>query len=387
VLDGRSPMGVDDYLYLPVFAVLVAPLAALPVAMGAFLWQLGSWLAILWSAKAVARLVGTERAQPWLAWFCLLGTFRLLDSNLSYGQANGFTLAALLKAISLARNERPTAAGLWVGAAAAFKVLPAALLGSFLLERRWRSTLTGIAVLLGLGWLLPLAVLGPQLTLEAHRDWYDHIVRPYQVGGTALLSAFPYVPGQSLVPVVYHTLADTQVSGSAPAMRANWVNWDPDQVALVVRGLVLAHLAVFAGLVLRDGKRGSPDKLVAHGALAICTVLLVAPLVHRAHMLWVMLPIGLLAARGASSSLFLRSSLALSLGLIGLTSSALIGKPASRWLMAHGVVWLAVEILWVALVVGMARRSLGAEASEHEGSRLLQSPSVTSSPDPDRTAP
>jgi len=356
ILGGRSPMEVEGYIYLPVFAVMIAPLGALPAAAAVFLWQAGSWAAVLWSARCVARLLGSPRETPWLAWFCLLVTYRLADSNLAYGQANGFTLAALLKALELARGGRRDRGALLAGGAAAFKILPGVLLALWGLRGQWRAALLGglAFALLALG--LPLAALGLDLGLEVQGQWFRQVVQPYLLGGEALLAAHAYLPGQSLVAVVYHTFLDTPVSANAPGLRANLVNWAPEQVHTLVRALTLLHGAVFATLVLRSRKRQDRHNLVPQGALALCTVLLVAPIVHRAHMLWILPTVGILARRAWRSDPphpLQRPGLLCAGALIGLTSSGVLGKETARWLMGHGVIWLAVEILWVTLVCSL----------------------------------
>jgi len=356
VHQGESPFEVFGYLYLPVFAVFLAPLAWLPAWLAVGLWQVLSWAALLWSAKACARLVGGRAASPWIGWFALLATWRLLDSNLSYGQANAFTLAAILASLEAALAGRATRAGLWVGWATAFKILPGILLLVYALQRRWRAFWVGLAAFAVLALLLPSIALGPKLALQTHQEWYAQVMHPFVEGGDALLEGRPNVSGQSLVALAYRNLTDTPLSGSDPSLRGNWVDWDPAKVQLGVRLLILLHGLGLLVVAWRLRAMQRDMALVPLAAWALCTVLLCAPVVHRAHMLWSMLGLVCLAVmvfRVPPSGLRkgLGSALGMSLAGIGLTTSGLIGHGTARWLLGHGVIGWSIEILWLALGV------------------------------------
>ncbi|MCA9002014.1 MAG: DUF2029 domain-containing protein [Planctomycetes bacterium] len=347
VLEGRSPMEVVDYIYLPVMAVAISPLGWLPMPVAALLWQLASWLAILWSAQAVAGLVGSGRSVRWIPFICLLCTYRLADSNLSYGQANAFTLAALLKALQWTTTDRNDAAGRLAGAATAFKILPGIFLILLFVRGKLRSAAQGLLMFAALAILLPWAAFGWHMGWQVQSDWFHQVFEPYMRGGHALLEARPYLPGQSLLAITYHSLVDTPISANHPELRANFVSWDPDVAHWIVRALIAFHLGAFVFAVYR--KRRAASNLVPNAALALCTVILIGPLVHRAHMVWSMLAVGWLfhhCFNLRAGSRWLGLGWGISCALIGLTTSGILGGNTARQLLGHGVVGIAMEILW-----------------------------------------
>ncbi len=351
VTEGRSPMGVLDYIYLPCMAVMIAPLGWLPMALSALLWQLASFAAILWIVFTLASLLDPERKRPWLRLVLIAIPYRLIQSNLGYGQANAFTLAAILLCVRLCLQGRDQRAGLVLGVAAAFKVLPGFLLILFLIRGRTKLCALAGSLWFALAWLAPALALGWHGGVQANLDWFHQVVQPYLLGGHALLESRPFLPGQSIVAAIYHLLVDTPISSNAPDLRANFVNWNPDSVHWIVRALTATHLLLFLWVSLRIRCNKQTYTLLTNLALALCTAVLVTPIAHKAHMIWTLPGIGVLLVgyfRDRSTlAIFCLVPFTL---LVGFTTSAIVGSDAARWLTGHGVIWLAVEILWVGLL-------------------------------------
>jgi len=125
-LEGVDPLEAERFLYLPSFAVLMAPLTLLPYGVAAAIWQLGSLAALLWSAKECARLYVPlgEEAPAVLTWLPLLLALRLIDSNMANGQVNAFTLCLCIAALRALRTGRDARAGALIALGAATKILP-----------------------------------------------------------------------------------------------------------------------------------------------------------------------------------------------------------------------------------------------------------------------
>src|SRR5205823_2218225 len=140
----------DFYKYSPTFALLFAPLAALPFAPALLIWSLLNSL-LLW--HAVRRLLPERQATLALALVYLEVLFAM-----QYTQSNGLVTALILLAFLALEQGRQPRAALLIGLDAFIKIFPlgAAALALFH-PRRWRFTLLLAAVGAGLA-LLPLVV-------------------------------------------------------------------------------------------------------------------------------------------------------------------------------------------------------------------------------------
>ncbi len=352
LLAGHSPHGVVDFLYPPFFALALVPLALLPLPLAAALWQLGSLAALLFVARACV-LVLAPAAGPrpaWLWWLPLAVCARLFDSNFGYGQANLLILALVVAALLAWRDERTWLAGLLAGTAAALKVLPGILLAYWLLRRTPRPAWIGCVTLLVLVALAPLTAL----SLEVHRaglvEWWTQDVGPFVAGGSTLIEARGYPPGQSLAATCYRLLCDVPATSSLErGPSANLAALDPDHVRWVVRAATLGVLAVFAWVVSRRSRAPRDPAWLAEVGFVLCSALLVGPLVHKAHLSWTL--VGVAAMVGAAFSpgrgqAGARIVLALVVLFVSLSTASLLGTALARdWLAGSGL-FFGVLVLW-----------------------------------------
>src|SRR6266487_2403053 len=153
----------DFYKYSPTFALLFAPLAALPFAPALLIWSLLNSL-LLW--YAVRRLLPERQATLALAFVYLEVLFAM-----QYTQSNGLVTALILLAFLALEQGRQLRAALLIGLDAFIKIFPlgAAALALFH-PRRWRFTLLFAAVGAGLA-LLPLVVIPPHELVAQYRSW------------------------------------------------------------------------------------------------------------------------------------------------------------------------------------------------------------------------
>jgi hypothetical protein len=133
---------LDLYAYPPSFALLFAPLGALPYGLARGLWSLFS-LVTFWMAVGLAAVWGGGRRHP-VRW-AFLAAFGLLPvavfNNFFWGQVDGLVLALVAFGLYLALGEHrdPRAAtwgGVLLGLGTALKVTPGILL-VYLLLRAW----------------------------------------------------------------------------------------------------------------------------------------------------------------------------------------------------------------------------------------------------------
>ena len=204
----------DFYKYSPTFALLFAPLAALPFAPALLIWSLLNSL-LLW--YAVRRLLPDRQATLALALVYLEVLFAM-----QYTQSNGLVAALLLLAFLALEAGRQLRAALLVGLDACIKVFPLGGVALALFHaRRARFALLLAGVGVGLA-LLPLVVIPAHELIAQYRSWWT----------IETADASRVNRGDSVMQYLYQWLG------------ADWPHW-PVQLAGTL--LLLAPLAVQRG--------------------------------------------------------------------------------------------------------------------------------------------
>ncbi|MEP6572626.1 MAG: glycosyltransferase family 87 protein [Gemmatimonadota bacterium] len=153
----------DLYKYSPAFAVLFAPFAELPFAIGLLAWELLNALLLYY---ALGRLIPGRPARI-AACLLLLEVIRAAQ----HAQSNALVAALVILAFVAFEEEKRERAALCIGVGAAIKIFPLAA-GTLMLFRSGKvrfllaSAVVGIILL-----LLPLLVTSPALLLEQYRSW------------------------------------------------------------------------------------------------------------------------------------------------------------------------------------------------------------------------
>lgn len=219
---------LDYYEYSPTFALLFAPLAQLPFALGFLCWTLLNAL-LLW--YALERLLPQRQATLALA---LLYIEVLLA--IQYGQSNALVAALMVLGFVALERGRQVEAVAHIGLGAAIKLFPLALLPAAVFHpRRARLALLCLGVAAALV-ALPLVVLPVQELIDQYRLW-----RAVEANQLPLR-------GYSLMHFV------------AIAIPGNWPNWP---VQLAGAAVLLVPLAL--------GRRSWAD--VEFRRLFLCSVL------------------------------------------------------------------------------------------------------------------
>jgi hypothetical protein len=153
----------DLYKYSPTFALLFAPFAVLPFALGLILWNaLNAGLLAL----AIGRLLPPGRAAIALG-IAYLETVGALQ----YSQSNALIAALMILALIALEEERPTRAGGLLAVGASVKIFPlTALLAAVPRRRLVRTGLACVAVMAVLA-VLPLLVTDWRTLLDQYRSW------------------------------------------------------------------------------------------------------------------------------------------------------------------------------------------------------------------------
>jgi hypothetical protein len=264
MLDGPIPaQGVDRYRYPPPFALIVAPIAALPATAAATVWlivQLGCILAALLLA---VRSTGRPIRARHVVWSGVaMCYFFPVFADLWQGNVDGplalfAALAFTATGITAARGG--TLLGAASGAAAWLKVSPVVLLAPAALRR---SALLGAALVTAL-LVVPSAVIAPQA-------WLDYLkVLPNMLAGSA-----------------------DYATNLAPSQIVARIGGVPDVVATAVRLAVLASVgALIVGAMVLEW-RGRDRRLVVLFGVA---AMLLLPAAFWYHYLVVLLPFGVAA--------------------------------------------------------------------------------------------
>jgi hypothetical protein len=281
---------------------------------------------------------------------------RLVDSDLANGQVNLFVLALVLAALEAWLARREERAGVLLGCASALKIVPAFFVLLFPWRAGWRALLATIGSSLVCVLLLPVPVIGWRANVAGLASWYREELVPFARGGNELLEEREYVPGQSLTATLYRLLCDApSTSAGKDGPRANLVALDPDRVQLVVRAVSAALLAVVLASLLVSVRRDVRGARLREAALVACAALALAPLVHKAHMVWLLLAYAVLLSDEPSgpgrARLLRRILVAASVLAIGGTTPALLGRAHATGALAHNAVSYGLLLVASALLV------------------------------------
>lgn len=334
------------YLYAPVVTVAFLPLAIVPPVVGKWLWYAVNVVAVAALLRLSAVLVlPANRPPPGFLVLVFLLSFRFIDNNVGHGQANLLLLWLVLEAYALAGRGRPVLAGAALATAVATKIIPAIFLLQLLLRQQWRFlgfTLVALAILLAL----------PVLW------WWGHYVEVLRSWSAVLVDqAGHYETGnkinQSISSFVYRLFRP--YPGGAPLVEIP---------AIVVSGISFAvHTAFVIPLAVvsaRLARAGTPEPQGPGGeelSLYLLYSTVVSPISWKYYFANLMLPFATLSrrlwsdGRGGGPA---GAALAVSFLLNLVPGTRLFGKQAGLWFQLASFHFLAVVVLFVAILASSA---------------------------------
>lgn len=346
LLEGRSPYVGGAFSYPPLFALLLTPLATLPLAVARWAW-FGLSLAALAGALAVtlrltSRSTGAERGQfdlpPYLlatlAVWAIAGT---VPENLVLGQVNPFLMLLIASAGALVA-KRPAAAAALIAVAAAIKIWPGALLLPFLLRRQWKALATGIGTAIALS-VAATAIAGAMVDgpLTVGEESVPlGTAAPLNISLPALALRIADPPHDGIMPPAW--TAGFAFGGWEPFARHGWLS-------ALVAIVVLATTALTLAIARRGENRAAPIELAVMTAAA----LLASPVTWYHYQLCQFPAMALVLARVVAERAWGRA-LALALGFVALGRGAqwLFGLYVDRW----GWTGEAPAALWISTSIG-----------------------------------
>jgi len=360
--------GLHGYVYLPWFAMLLAPLAHLPLPAAAAVWYVANVLFLWFGARAVLdaiRLAGLMPANRTL-FFATLPLAGLAHDNLVLGQANlclfwlvaSATRAAVASSSAGARPAR-SAAGGWPGAlregaaaglAAALKMPAGLLVVPLAIRRRWRPAAMFVASV-ALVLTLPLLVRGPGGGVALYRDWASKVLAPAAAGtlqGSKVIDQSPHAGLRRL-------LVDEPAFGET---RVNVLSLEPRTFARVSRRVAAALLAAYVLVWLAAPARATPRALLLDLSLGCCAMVQVTGFNLKAQFVVLLLPAwtaatmafgrGTRAGHGSGSRV--ERVLLIAAGALFLLSQPdLVGRAASNLLLAYSSMAVGTLLLAAAL--------------------------------------
>jgi alpha-1,2-mannosyltransferase len=243
------------FIYPPIAAVLMAPLAFGPYLM----WQLVWTAALVWAQQSVLRRCGVPRGwKLGLVGVAVVLAVEPVRTTLGYGQVNtllmAFVVADLLPDIEGQRRRPPQ--GLLTGLATAIKLTPGLFIVFFLLIGRKRAALTAVisfAAFTALGAIF--------LFSETLRFWTG------LSGGDTRTASPLYAGNQSLLGVFYR-LGDSSRSTA-------------------VLGLAIAAIVAMLGVLVAAQWWQEGEKVFAVALVGLCTNL-ASPLSWTHHYVWIL---------------------------------------------------------------------------------------------------
>ncbi len=158
----------DTNHYGPVFSLVVAPFAVLPMPIGLLLWNLA--LAVL-MYFAVRKSVFSDRRQIFILWFCL----HELLSALFMQQFNIATAAFLIIAFTCVERERDATAAFFIMLGFFVKLYGIVGLAFFFFSRhKWRFVVSLLVWAIVL-FAAPMLISSPDFVVSQYSDWMQSL--------------------------------------------------------------------------------------------------------------------------------------------------------------------------------------------------------------------
>lgn len=157
---GREPLPPPSFMYPAFCALLLAPLAALPVAAASVVWCAAQVAASCGFVLVVGRGLLRLPGRGVLGVAVLAVTSFALLHNFKWGQVSVLLSLAIAAAAAAALRGRLALAGAVLGVAAAVKYYPAWFVLWFVLQRQWRAVGAFVLVAATCLVVVPAAVLG-----------------------------------------------------------------------------------------------------------------------------------------------------------------------------------------------------------------------------------
>lgn len=348
VISGRDPYQRSigewtPYLYPPLLAELLVPLALLPLPLAAYFWFVinavsigaAAWMSAVLATQAAAR---SDAWRALLAACALLVILRFVLDNFNLGQVNLVVAGFAVAHVYLYARNRKLLSAIALVLAVSIKLTPALLLVYHVAKLRLKFAAGCVALLTAISFasFLPFGANG----VDAFREVSNRTVKNEQGYD------FAYSGNQSLHGAVLR-LTNAAIGD---LQRRSPVN----TVTLTIC-IVILLLSIFAGT-------RAQSELAAAAPLFCCLVLL-SPLSWKAHLVVLILPATYLLSRARASPgaqrFMIGSVLVITFVIFNLTSPRVVGLAASEWSDEHSLVFVGSLLAFVASITAAFARKFG----------------------------
>jgi hypothetical protein len=351
VFDGTRPVyGPDSglgwpmhYRYPPLFLLLVAPFAMLPLGWGAGLWVVLKVAVLGLLARAFSAAHSLAPAGLLLA-FLFIAPY--IVEEFRYGNVQFFVFALAAAGLWMAR-KRPVLSGASLALAIAIKVWPLFFIPYLAARQDWKVVASALCFAAALT-LTPALFFGFGQQMDLMEQWLA------QESATQFSDSEIWFPNQSLRGVLMRYLTEVDYS-RVPDSNYPQVHVAAIDPAVVRNVWMAAAAAVYAGFLLLAYRRRASSGWIEHG-LAFCLVALLQPFTQKyalAVLLWpAVVAMGLAVRPAARLLLYAATALVLIQPLAA-------GANAQRLLQVLGVDFAATLLLAAVLMVALAQAGIG----------------------------
>jgi hypothetical protein len=344
-----------QYVYPPLFLLLVFPLGWL-----SFTAAFGIWFAGLALATGLLILLAYREWRP-----RRVGEYGLILVTLAAvpvlyalrtGNAHlGVVLLTLAGFVAWSK-ERTWTASICLALAGVVKVFPLFLLPFLLVRREWKLALRFVSLSCVL-WAVPMAYFGPRQTVSLYRSWYSSVPADVQrfEGLHQLDYSFTGAIRRWLTHVDYSQHRDKDHP------EVNWLDLSAATVRVIARilnGFVLGLSLLMASMLPKPGAEAPTSKEARHrlvvattASLFVTSQLLFGPytiFLYLCGWLAVALTLPVVFQHGAERL----NHWLLGIGLANLVILAIPGRSNHRALEAYGVFTLLNIALWLISLMG-----------------------------------
>ena len=325
----RESDGHYQFKYLPAFAIVMAPFAAVPKEPAEAAWYvICVGLLVLFVRESLVTLPNRSRSERSLVGLTILLMARCYVRELHFGQTNVLLGALLVLALHAILRGRPLVGGALAGLAVFVKPYAVIVIPWLAIAAGIGSAAACLGVVTG-GLLLPIAAYGWMGNIHELQGWFHTVTRT--------------TPENLLLPenVSFATM---------------WAKWIGPTSAAAALATISSLLIVLLAAVVVARRRGveRPEYL------ELALLLLVVPLISPQGWEYVLMlgtpAVMCLVDRLPRMTLLWRGATLIALIVIGFTIYDVIGRVLYRKAMAASILTVAATVLAVALVNLRSRR-------------------------------
>jgi alpha-1,2-mannosyltransferase len=317
--------------YLPAFAVLTIPAAAIPLSIARIVWfTISALLVPAFIALSVAILPERRRAVWVIVLAGLIAMAKFYGHELVLGQVNLLLGVSVVGAVMLLARRRDFVAGLLLALGVIIKPYAVIFAPWLVATRRWAAA-EGFAAGIALAVSAPAVIYGRSQTVALHRQWWQ----------TVTASTAPNLLNPDNV--------------SVAAMFAKWLGGAGSAATALAAIASAALLILGAIVVVRRGAIARPEGLEA--ALLLTLMPLLSPQGWDYVFLLATPAVVFLVTYADALPAPLRWVTTTALLVAGLSVFDVMGRAAYRSFMALSIVTICFVIVTIALAALRFRRA------------------------------